>query len=163
MKSLKNTPKKVREHLFEEIANGAIIPTPGQEWELFITKYYNASRYYATAPASMSGDMVAAGIHYQIKSANGFWENISNLEEFSDYIANTCKASRYILKVGTDSKIAGKVWWLDVDKQELIALAKAGYVRFNRKAHGKQAAKWSMTYKKALHLNMNMKISPIRY
>jgi hypothetical protein len=163
MKTLQNTPKKVREHLFEEIANGTIIPTPGQEWELFITRYYNASRYYATAPASMSGDMVATGIHYQIKSANGFWEGITNLSEFTDYIENTCKASRYILKVGTNSKITGKVWWLDVDKQELIALAQAGHIKFNRKAHGKPAAKWSMTYKEALHLNMKMGISPVKY
>lgn len=163
MTTLQNTNKAMREQLKEGISNGTVLPTDGQEWELFIAERYQASRYYPSSPASRTGDIVATGIHYQIKSANGFWEGITNLADFTDYIENTCKAQRYILKVGTDSKLTGKVWWLDVDKSELIALASQGHIRFDRKAHGKPAAKWSMTYKIANHLNMKMGISPVRY
>ena len=156
-----NMTKTEREQLFENLLNGTTAPTAGQKWELYLAKAYNASRYYPTNAASKSGDIVANGIHYQIKSANGIWENINSYEDFENFILHSDKASRYLLKVGTTSAIS-KPEWLDVSKQDLLRLAVAGYVKFDRKAYGKNSAKWSMTSKEAMHLNMRMGIKPIK-
>lgn len=159
---LKNTRKAEREQEFGKYLQGEKLEA-GKAWELYMAKVYNASRHYTTAASWEAGDIVAAGTHYQVKAYNGFWQGVATLEDFTDHILNICKATRYLLKVGTSSDVKpGKEIWVDVDKQELITLAQAGYIKFNRVAHGVKSAKWGMTKKEALHLNMKLGISPIR-
>lgn len=146
---LKNTSKATRKENLYRFQNGLAKPKNGEMFELIVADYYQASRVYQSTPASRAGDMVAKGTHYQIKAYNGFWENISNLEEFETFITKICKAERYILRVGTDSGFEGFIGWLDVDKSEIIELAKQGYIKFNRLAHGRTAAKWGITRKQA--------------
>jgi len=158
---MENIKKVEREQLFERVVNGEKL-NAGQAWELYLAIELNANRYYPNAPASKAGDLVANGVHYQVKAYNGFWEGIDNLQAFENFILHTCKAKRYLLKVGTHSGIRfGNEKWLDVDKQQMIQLARAGYVKFNRTAHGKKAAKWGITTKQALHLRMNLGITPV--
>lgn len=159
---LKNTSKKEREQMFEEYQNGKLLDN-GKAWELYLAKVYNASRHYTTAASWEAGDIVAAGVHYQVKAYNGFWQGVATLEEFTDHILNICKATRYLLKVGTSAQVVeGQEIWLDVSKQELITLAENGYIKFNRKAYGIPSAKWGMTKKQALHLNMKLGIRPVK-
>ena len=158
---LKNVKKADRNERLFEVTNGLAEPTNGEIWELFLCKVYNASRYYPTVPASRSGDLVAKGIHYQAKAANGIWEGITNLKEFENFITKIDKASKYLLRVGTDPTLNSRIWWLEVDKQELIKLAKLGFVKFDRLAYGKPAAKWTITQKKAYKIKKQYNL--IRY
>ena len=159
---LKNTVKSVREQEFREYLQGKKLDA-GKAWELYMAKVYNAEQVFTTAASWEAGDLVAAGIHYQVKAYNGFWQGVVTLEGFENHILNVCKAERYLLKVGTSSEVTpGKEIWLDVDKQELLTLAQHGYIKFNRTAHGIQSAKWGMTQKEAMHLNMRMGIKPIK-
>ena len=159
---LKNTKKAEREQMFEEYQNGVKLDN-GKAFELYMAKVYNASRHYTYAASWEAGDIVADGVHYQVKAYNGFWQGIATLEEFIDFILNVCKASRYLLKVGTSAQVLeGQEIWVDVNKQGLMTLARNGYIKFNRTAHGIPSAKWGMTKKQALHLYMNLGIRPIK-
>ena len=159
---LKNMKKSEREQMFEEYQNGKLLDN-GKAFELYMAKVYNASRHYTYAASWEAGDIVSAGTHYQVKAYNGFWQGVTTLAEFTNHILNICKAERYLLKVGTSAEVVeGQEIWVDVNKQELIILATNGYIKFNRTAHGIPSAKWGMTKKQALHLNMKLNIRPIK-
>lgn len=134
----------------------------GREWEQYLANVYQAEQTFFNNSASESGDFVANGIQYQVKSANGVWESIHNLQEFKHHILNVCKADRYLLKIGTHAEVrAGQERWVDINKRELILLAENGYIRFDRKGFGRQCAKWSITVKKSLILINKFGIKPV--
>lgn len=130
----------------------------GEKFELEMGFHFNAEGYHPTAPATESGDLTANGIEYQCKADRGFWEDVRNIAEFMDFILNSDKAERYLLKVSTS-----KNWALNVNKVELIRLAAAGYIRFDQPAYGKPCARWSMTIKEAIHLKMKYDIDYFEY
>lgn len=126
----------------------------GEKFEFVMAIIYPTTRYYPYNPASKSGDIVAMGTHYQIKGHRGYFDKVKDLDDLKNHIYNVCKADRYLLRV-TEAK---KYWWLDVSKDEIIELAKNGYIKFQSDKTRGHYARWSMTVREGIHLNMKMGI-----
>jgi hypothetical protein len=144
-----------KDFYIQELKSGRKL-NPGVDFEYAMIIAYSTTRYYPYNPASKSGDIVANGIHFQIKSDRGFWENIENIEQFENHILKICKAKRYLLRISKT-----EYQWLDVSKEEIIHLAKKGYITFEKHSKGRPIARWSMTKKEAMHLYMRENIKPI--
>lgn len=144
--------------VFSEKLEKSEFSNNGERFELFCGVQYRGTRYYPYNPASKSGDIVANGIHYQCKAHRGYFGNIANIEELSKHLFDVCKASRYLLQV-TETK---QTWWLDVDKHEVLRLAELGYITFENAGKRGKVARWSMTVKEAIHLEMRTGIKVLK-
>lgn len=123
----------------------------GEEFEFAMAVVYPTTRYYPHNASSKSGDLVALGTHYQVKGHRGFFQNIANIEELEEHLFKVCKADRYLLRVTNLTK-----WqWIDIDKHQVLELARAGYIKFEYagKSRG-NVARWSITKKESQFLNM---------
>jgi len=146
-----------KDFYIQELKSGRKL-NKGEKFELEMGFHFNAEGYHPVAPATASGDLTINKVEYQCKADRGFWEDVRNIAEFTNFIFNSDKADRYLLKVST-----AKNWALNVNKVELIRLAEAGYIRFDQPAFGKPCARWSMTIKEAIHLKMKCNIDYFEY
>ena len=135
---------------FTSLQNGNYA-NKGEEFELAMAIVYPTTRYYPHNPSSKSGDLVALGTHYQIKSHRGFFQNVANLQELENHLYNVCKADRYLLRV--NDKVNYR--WIDIDKKQVLQLAELGYIKFEYagKSRG-NVARWTITNKEAQLLYM---------